>query len=238
MNINFHILQRKAVVLCLALAGALAPALAPAGALDALTSKDASSGLRAALGQGIDKAVAQLGAPGGFLDNPKVAIPLPPALEKIDSGLRMLGMGGDADALKAAMNHAAESAMAEAKPVLKQALQKMTVQDAKGILTGGDDSATQYFRGATSTTLGAKIKPIVAKATAKLKLAAQYDKYAGQAAQFGLIKGEDANLNDYVTSKALDGLFLSMADEERAIRKDPVGQASSLLKRVFGALQQ
>ena len=221
----------------LVLLGALAPAASKAVTLDDLTSRDASAGLRAALGQGIDKAVAQLGAPGGFLDNAKVTIPLPPALEKLDRGLRLLGMGGDADALREAMNHAAESAVTEARPVLKQALQRMTVQDAKGILTGGDDSATQYFRRVTATTLGDKFKPIVAKATARLKLASLYDQYAGQAAQLGLVKGEDAHLNDYVTSKALDGLFLQMADEERAIRQDPMGQASSLIKRVFGAVQ-
>lgn len=214
----------------------LVTSLAQAGVLDAISSKDASGGLRAALGQGIDRAVTQLGAPGGFQDNPKVAIPLPPALEKLDRGLRVVGMGGQADTLKAAMNHAAELAVGEAKPVLKQALQRMTVEDAKGILTGGDDSATQYFRRATADSLTAKFKPIVAQATAKVKLASMYDEYAGKAAQFGLIKGEDAHLNDYVTSKALDGLFLKMADEERAIRKDPLGQASSLIKRVFGAL--
>jgi hypothetical protein len=144
---------------------AAAPGSAEAGALDAVSSKDASAGLRTALGQGIDAAVAHLGVPDGFLTNPKVTIPLPPALEKIDRGLRLVGMGGDADALKAAMNHAAESAVAEAKPVLKQALQRMTVNDAKGILTGGDDSATQYFRRTTSESLTAKFKPIVARAT-------------------------------------------------------------------------
>ena len=119
--------NRTIRVWAVVLASALLPPLwcgpALAGALDALTSKDASSGLRAALGQGIDTAVAHLGVPGGFLQNPKVAIPLPPALEKVEKGLRMVGMGGDADELKAAMNHAAESAMADAKPVLKQALQ-------------------------------------------------------------------------------------------------------------------
>jgi microcompartment protein CcmL/EutN len=215
---------------------AAAPGSAEAGALDAVSSKDASAGLRTALGQGIDAAVAHLGVPDGFLTNPKVTIPLPPALEKIDRGLRLVGMGGDADALKAAMNHAAESAVAEAKPVLKQALQRMTVNDAKGILTGGDDSATQYFRRTTSESLTAKFKPIVARATAQVKLASMYDQYAGKAAQFGLVKGEDVHLNDYVTAKALDGLFSEIADEERAIRKNPLGQASSLIKRVFGAL--
>ena len=222
------------------LAGGLLLVAACTGAwgagLDALSSKDASSGLRAALGQGIDRAIAQLGAPDGFLKNPKFTIPLPPALEKADRALRMVGMGGDADELKTAMNHAAESAMSEAKPVFKQALQRMSVSDAKNVLTGGDDAATQYFRQTTSEQLATKFKPIVARATARAKLAPLYDKYAGQAAQFGLVSSKDANLNDYVTTKALDGLFGAIADEERAIRKDPVGQASSIIRKVFGAL--
>jgi len=215
---------------------ALPCAAAWSASLDALSPKDASSGLRAALAQGIDRSIAQLGAPDGFLKNPKFTIPLPPALEKADRALRMVGMSGDADELKTAMNHAAESAMGEAKPVFKQALQRMTVTDAKNILTGGEDSATQYFRQATSAQLTQKFKPIVARATAKVKLGPMYDKYAGKAAQFGLVKSEDANLDDYVTTKALDGLFGAIADEERAIRKDPVGQASSIIRKVFGAL--
>jgi len=222
--------------LAAALLCALPYALALAG-VDALSSQDASSGLRAALSQGIDAAVGRLGKPDGFLANPKVTIPLPPALDEVERGLKLVGMSGDADKLKAAMNHAAEDAVAEAKPVLKQALQHMTVSDAKGILTGGDDAATQYFRRATSDSLTARFKPIVARATAQVKLASLYDQYAGQAAQFGLVKSQDAHLNDYVTGKALDGLFTEMAEEERAIRKDPLGQASSLLKRVFSAVQ-
>jgi hypothetical protein len=145
-------------------------------------------------------------------------------------------MSGDADELKAAMNHAAEMAVADAKPVFKQAAQRMTVADAKGILTGGETSATQYFRQATSSQLTTRFKPIVEKATAKLKLRGLYDQYAGKAAQVGLMSAQDANLNDYVTAKALDGLFQAIGDEERAIRKDPMGQASSLIKKVFSAL--
>jgi hypothetical protein len=114
----------------------------------------------------------------------------------------------------------------------------MTVADAKSILTGGDTSATQYFKQATSAQLTTRFKPIVARATAKLKLGTLYDQYAGQAAQFGLIKAQDANLNDYVTARALDGLFVAISEEEVAIRKDPMGQASTLLKKVFGALGQ
>jgi hypothetical protein len=205
------------------------------GALDALTSKDAASGLRAALSQGIDVAVTQLGAPDGFLKNPKVTIPLPPALKKADKALRLMGFGSDADALRVAMNHAAESAVSEAKPVLKNALQSMTLSDAKGILTGGEDAATQYFRRTTRAELTTRFRPIVASATAKLQLASLYDRYAGKAANLGLLTPEDANLNDYVTAKALDGLFLRMAEEEKTIRKDPLGQTSSLLRKVFGA---
>jgi uncharacterized protein DUF4197 len=208
---------------------------ASAGALDALTNRDASGGLRAALSQGIDVAVTQLGAPDGFLKNPKFTIALPPAMQRADKAMRFLGMGADADALKVAMNHAAESAVAEAKPVLKNALQAMTLADAKSILTGGDDAATQYFRRTTTADLTTRFKPIVAKATSQMQLAALYDRYAGKAVDYGLIAPADANLNDYVTAKALDGLFVRMADEERAIRKDPLGQTSSLIRKVFSA---
>ena len=208
-----------------------------AGTLDAVSSKDAASGMRAAISQGIDKAIAQLGAPNGFLNNPKYTIPLPSGLEKADRALRMIGLSGDADQLKVAMNHAAEMAVAAAKPVFKQAAQRMTVADAKSILTGGETSATDYFRKATTEQLTARFKPIVTKQTEKLKLRALYDQYAGKAAQVGLIKSEDANLNDYVTARALDGLFGEIAEEERAIRKDPLGQASSLIKKVFSSLQ-
>ena len=206
-----------------------------AGGLDALTSKDAASGLKAALSQSVDKAVHQLGAADGFLNNPKVTIPLPKAFEKVDSALRLLGRGGDADALKASLNHAAEDAVSQAAPVLKKSLRSMTLSDAKGILTGGDDAATNYFRHSAGDELAATFRPIVARATAKVKLAGLYDQYAGKAAEFGLLDKSEANMNDYVTAKALDGLFIVMADEERAIRKDPLGQASAIIKKVFSA---
>src|ERR1700737_2377938 len=140
-----------------------------AASLDTVSSKDASAGLRAAISQGVDKAIGMLGAPNGFLGNPKYTIPLPSALEKADRALRMVGLSGDADQLKAAMNHAAEMAVADAKPVFKQAAQRMTVADAKGILTGGETAATQYFRQATSAQLVTRFKPIAAPPTAKLK---------------------------------------------------------------------
>ena len=152
MSTNTNGARRRIPALACTILALATTAIATAGALDALTNKDASGGLRAALGQGIDAAVGRLGVADGFLGNPKVAIPLPPALDKIDRTLRRFGMGGEADKLKVAMNHAAEAAVAESKPILKDALKRMTVADAKAILTGDDDAATRYFQNATSET--------------------------------------------------------------------------------------
>ena len=211
-------------------------ALADSPALDALSAKDAAGGLRAALSKGVDVAVSQLGANNGFLNDPRVAIPLPAGLEKADKALRMLGMGGQADELKTTMNHAAEAAVAQARPVFKQALQHMTLTDAKGILSGGDGAGTAYFKRTTSAQLTSSFKPIVTTETAKLGLTAKYNEFAGKASQLGLVSAQDANLNDYVTAKALDGLFSRIAEEEHQIRQDPAGEASSLIKKVFSAL--
>jgi hypothetical protein len=230
----FQSVRRAAVLGALVLVAPLV--WADPAALAALSPHDAAGGLRAALSKGIDVAVTQLGAKNGFLNDPKVTIPLPPALDKADRALRMVGMGGQADELKVTMNHAAEDAVAQAKPIFKSALQHMSVSDAKGILTGGDGAGTAYFRRATSAQLTEKFKPIVAAETAKLGLAAKYNEYAGKASQLGLLPAQDANLNDYVTAKALDGLFSRIAEEEHEIRAHPLEQASSLIKKVFGAL--
>ncbi len=213
--------------------------IAPAFSLDvsSLSNADTSAALRKALDQGIDKAVGELGVPGGFLDNPRVKIDVPPQLAKGESMLRMLGLSKQLDQVVADMNHAAESAVPESKALLKQALKQMSIQDAKQILTGGDTAATQYFERTTSPALRTKFAPIIARATQKVKLTESYDAVAQKAATMGLIKPQDASVQSYVTQKTLDGLFLMMADEERAIRKDPIGQASSLLKKVFGAVQ-
>ena len=212
---------------------------APLAALDlaSLSNGDASSGLRKALGQGIDRAVGKLGAADGFLKNPDVRIPLPAKLEKAEGMLRMVGLGDQADQLVTTMNRAAEAAVPECRPLLTQALKNMSIADAKHILTGGDTAATEYFRTSTSAPLAAKFQPIILKETRKLKLAEQYDQVAEKAVALGLLKPDEASLESYVTQKTLDGLFFMMGEEEKAIRKDPLGQASSLLKRVFGAVQ-
>jgi len=215
---------------------ASAATLAQAAGLDAISSADASAGLKEALAKGAEFAVGTLGKQNGFLGNAKVKIPLPGTLQKAEKGLRLIGMGKQADQLVDTMNHAAEDAVAEARPILSDSIKKMSVQDAKGILTGGDDSVTQYFKRSSSTQLTQKFTPIVKSATSKLKLADQYNSYAGKAASMGLIDGKDADIDSYVTQKAMDGLFLMIAEEEKKLRENPVAAGSALLKKVFGAL--
>lgn len=204
--------------------------------VNSLSNADASAGLKKALDQGINEAVGKLGVAGGFLNDPKVKIPLPPKLQKAEGALRMVGMGGQADELETSMNRAAEAAVPESKILLKQALKQMSVADAKRILTGGEDSATQYFKQTTYAPLKTKFAPIIQAAMVKVKLAESYNKVAEKGVALGVLKPEDANIQSYVTEKTLDGLYLMMAEEERAIRKDPMGQASDLLKKVFGAV--
>ena len=211
---------------------------APAMAIgvDDLSAKDTASGLKEALTKGAEVAVGQLGKTNGFLGDARVKIPLPESAQSVEKMMRTFGMKKQADELIETMNRAAEMAVVEAKPILTNAVKSMSFDDARGILTGGDDAATQYFKRTTSEAIGAKFLPIVKKSTAKVALAEKYNQYAGKAAQFGLIKAEDAQLDSYVTQKALDGLYLMIAEEEKAIRKDPVSAAGSLARKVFGAL--
>ena len=204
--------------------------------LGSLSNADAVRGLKDALTQGSAAAVAKLGVKNGFLGNDKVRIPLPDALRRVEGALRLLGMQKQSDELVTAMNRAAEQAVPEAKVLLRSAIRNMSVQDAKGILTGGDTAATEYFRRTTSSQLAAKFLPIVTKATAKVGLAEKYNKLAGRGAQLGLVDAKQARIENYVTQKTLDGLFLMMAEQEKAIRKNPVGAATGMAKKVFGLL--
>ncbi len=206
------------------------------GGVSSLTNSEASSGLKEALTQGVGKAVASLGATDGFLGNKDVKIPLPNSLKKIEKGMKFMGMGKQSDELILKMNRAAEAAVPEAKTLLLDSVKKMSLADAKAILTGPQDAATQYFKKTTSAQMGEKFLPIVTKATENVQLADSYNKYAEMGSKFGVVKKEDANINQYVTKKALDGVYYMVAQEEAAIRKDPLGQASSLLKKVFGSI--
>lgn len=207
-----------------------------AGQLDRITSRDATAALKAALERGSQAAVAELGREDGFFANPQVRIPLPESLQRAERLMRRVGAGRYADELILTMNRAAEAAVPEARALFVQAVRRMTVQDAKAILTGGDTAGTEYFRRVTSGQLHDRFLPIVKKSTGKVGLAQKYNAYAEKGASLGLVKKEHANLDEYVTQRALDGLFFMVAEEEKKIRKDPVGTGTTIIKKVFGAL--
>lgn len=198
------------------------------------SESDAVAGVRTALERGATSAVALLGRSDGFLGNPKVRIELPGFLKDAAKLLKATGQGKRVDELVTAMNRAAEAAVPEAKALLIGAVKAMSVEDATRIVKGGETSVTQFFTTKTREPLAGKFLPIVERATEKVALAKKYDALAAKAAGLGLMKKEEANLNGYVTGKALDGLYFMIGEEEKKIRKDPIGTGSAILKKVFG----
>lgn len=232
-----HLLRRARRHCLQVLGGTFAAAcLLPARALD-LSDADMTAGLRAALERGAAAAVGLLGREDGFLGNPAVRIPLPDSLAQAANLLRRLGQGKRLDALETSLNRAAEAAVPEAKPLLVDAVKTMTVQDARQILKGGETAVTDFFAGKTREPLGVKFLPIVTAATEKVGLVARYNAVASRASGLGLLSAEQANLQQYVTGKSLDGLYRMIGEEEKKIRQDPVATGSAILKSVFGALK-
>ncbi|MCP5271675.1 MAG: DUF4197 domain-containing protein [Burkholderiaceae bacterium] len=205
----------------------------PAWALS-LTETDAAGGVREALRRGAEAAVANLGRTDGFLGNKAVRIPLPGALEDAAKLMRTFGQGKRVDELVTAMNRAAEAAVPQARTLLVDTVKSISVEDALKIVKGGDTSVTDFFQRKTRTPLNAQFLPIVTEATEKVSLADKYNRVAAKAQGIGLVKDEDANIQQYVTRKALDGLYWMIGEEEKKIRRDPVGTGSALLKKVFG----
>jgi hypothetical protein len=202
-----------------------------------ITEGDAAAGIRAALERGASSAVSLLGRSGGFLDNPKVRIPLPGYLNEAAKVAKFTGQQARVDELVTAMNRAAEQAVPQAQALLVNAVKSMSVEDGRKILSGGNNAATQFFEAKTRAPLAVKFLPIVTQATQRVSLADKYNKLAGQGASLGLLSKDQANIQSYVTGKALDGLFLMIGEEERKIRQDPVGTGSAILKKVFGSLR-
>jgi len=204
--------------------------------LDDLSNRDASSGLKAALEKGSVAAVGKLGVENGFLNNDKVKIPLPKILERAKPLLKMTGRGQQLDELEVAMNRAAESAVPLAKPLLLNAVKSMTITDAKNILTGGETSVTTFFKEKTSAQLRVKFLPIVKSITDRSGLSSKYNKTMAQVSKFSDVPEQQASVEAYVTQRALDGLFYMIGEEEKAIRKDPIGTGSKIIGKVFGVL--
>ncbi|WP_228124806.1 DUF4197 domain-containing protein [Glaciimonas soli] len=229
MNLTFG------ATLTLAASAALAFSVAD---LSNISNADASSGLKAALTKGADVAVSKLGVENGFLNNDKVKIGLPGVLQQAMPILRMTGQGQKVDDLVVSMNHAAETAVPLAKPLLLDAVKNMTVTDAKNILTGGDTSVTDFFKAKTEAPLAVKFLPMVKQITDRNGLSAQYNGLMAAVGNTGLVPQNAKTVEGYVTQRATDGLFLMIGEEEKAIRQDPVGAGSAIIGKVFGALKQ
>ena len=209
-------------------------ALLPGPAHAGLNEADAAVGVRAALERGALAAVSVLGKTDGFMGNPLVKIPLPGNLNDVVKLLKATGQGKKVDELVMAMNRAAESAVPIAKPLFVSTVKSISVEDALKLVRGGATSVTDFFAAKTRTPLGEKFLPIVTQATEKQSLAARYNTVAAKAASLGLLKGDDVNIQQYVTARALDGLFKMIGEEEKKIRADPIKTGSAVLRKVFG----
>lgn len=203
----------------------------------ALSNQDAGSGLKAALDAGSAAAVAKLGVQGGFLNNEQVRIKLPGVLEQAKPLLKMTGRGQQLDELVLSMNRAAEAAVPLAKPLLLDAVKSISVSDAKAILAGGNTSVTDFFRQKTAAPLAVKFLPIVKSVTDRSGLASSYNATMNQISKTGLLPQQQSTVESYVTQRALDGLYLMIGEEEKAIRRDPLAYGSKIIGKVFGSLQ-
>lgn len=207
----------------------------PAGP-SALGEGEIIGGLREALAQGTTKAINQLGRRDGYWSNAGVRIPLPESMARFESGLRQLGQGRVVDEFHLTLNRAAEQAVPQAADIFGNAVRQMSIQDARGILSGSADAATQYFRRTTSESIYAKVYPIVQSTTQRVGVTQQYKQLAssyGPLLQMAGVKSID--LDRYVTEQALAGLFTTIAEEEARIRQNPAARGTEILRRVFGA---
>ncbi len=209
------------------------PLLLP-GTARALSEGDAVAGVRAALQKAAVAAVGQLGRADGFLGNDRVRIGLPPALGRAGAVLRTLGQGKRVDELVTGMNRAAEQAVPLARPLLENAVRRMSVEDAIGLVRGGDTAVTDFFSAKARQPLAEAFAPVVRPVTERLALARRHDELVGRAARLGLVKGEPRKVHEHVTDKAMDGLFLMLGEQERRLRADPMAAGSALLRKVFG----
>lgn len=200
-----------------------------------LSNTDMVAGLKEALSVGTKKAVTSLGQQDGYLGNQAVKILLPDSIKKLEAPLRMAGQGQLLDELILTMNRAAEKAVPEAANILGDSVKAMTVQDAKGILTGPQDAATQYFRKTSGEKITTKMLPIVAKATESAGVTKAYKRLLANPLASSLAQAYGADLDSYVAGEAVDGLFTMIAQEEAAIRTNPAERTTSILKKVFGA---
>jgi len=212
--------------------GKTATAVLPSTA--GLSNPDMIAGLKDALRVGSENVVGKLGRTDGFNSDPKIHIPLPDSLQTVKSTLSAVGMGSMMDDLELKLNRAAEAATPKAKRIFGNAIRSMSITDAKKILTGPNDAATQYFKGKMSSPLSDEMRPIVKNALNQAGAVQAYDAVMGKYTSMPFMPDVKANLTQHVLDLGLAGIFRYMADEEAAIRQNPVKRTTSILKKVFG----
>lgn len=202
---------------------------------ESLTSADVAEGLKEALIKGISTGSDIVSQVDGYFKNPEIKIPFPPDVRKVEDRLRQIGLGGEVDKFIMTLNRGAEDAAKEAKPIFINAIRSMTIEDAWGILRGEDDAATQYLKRTTSADLAARFKPVIQQSLNKVNATKYYSDIVNTYNRIPLVEKVNPDLDDYATSKAIDGLFVMIAREEKRIREDPVARTTDILRRVFGA---
>ena len=199
----------------------------------ALSESDIAAGLREALAKGTSSGTASASRQDGYYGSPKIRIPFPANIKKVETKLRSLGLNGLVDDFVLSLNRGAEKAAADAKPIFMDAITSMTIKDAWGILRGEDNAATNYLRRTTSASLRAAFKPVIKTSLDAVDATKYFTKIINTYNKIPLIEKVNPNLEDYVTDKAMFGLFLLIEDEEKKIRKDPIARTTELLKKVF-----
>lgn len=205
---------------------------------DALTTSDVESGLRAALVKGVTEGTAEVSKVGGYLNNPQIKIPFPPEVVKVENTLRDIGMGDLVDQFVSTLNHGAEEAAKEAKPIFVSAIKQMTIADAWNILNGSKDEATQYLKRTTTGELTAKFSPVIESALQETGATRYYGEIVDKYNSIPFIQKVNPDLTSYATELAIDGLFVKIAEEEAKIRENPAARTSEILQRVFGSLSK
>jgi hypothetical protein len=200
-----------------------------------LSSEEIAAGLKEALTNGISKGSDLVSQVDGYFKNPEIKLPFPPDAKRAEEKLRQIGLGNDVDRFILTLNRAAEDAAKESKPIFVAAIKGMTIQDAANILKGQPDAATQYLKKTTSAPLKDKFKPVIQNSLQKVNATKYYADLITAYNKIPFVQKLNPNLDDYATDKAMEGLFIMIAKEEKNIRQNPLARTSELLKKVFGS---
>lgn len=237
------LMKRTAIVLSFILAGCTSAQINQTigevnkslGTETPLTTEEVASGLKEALIKGISNGSDLASQVDGYFKNPEIKIPFPPEMKKVEDKLRQIGLGSEVDKFVMTLNRGAEDAAKEAKPIFINAIKQMTIQDAWAILRGEPDAATQYLKRTTSAQLKEKFKPVIQNSLNKVNATKYYSDIVTKYNQIPLVQKVNPELDSYATDKAIEGLFVLIAREEKEIRANPAARTTELLKRVFGS---